>query len=609
MRQIDSIEVEGFKSFATRQVLPFRSAPGLVFVTGQNGVDEELGANAAGKSTIFDALCWCLYGKTPRLVNGPSLECWHTSGKRVSVVVRFTDGTEVVRTRGPISHTIDGAESADPAGEVLLGLTLQAFLSGVLMGQVSRWFMDLGATERVDLLSDVLELSEIDAARDHTVAKAKAARSSVAAAETALERQEAGLDSAQEALEEAEERSAGWSESHSERRTDLSARITEAKAQAQQTDAEAQKAGRKAEKWETRLEDIREDLTVVREEHAKVRDKVAQAQAKVHAYQREVRRAQAALEALPEEGAKCPTCTGVLASAHRVKAVGVLTADLDDAVDVFEQHKQEATEAEKEKAKWQDEVKDLEAEFQEAEAEVARLREVYRRKLSAREADERHAQTLERELDGLDGTADPYQGEIAKLRKRLKKSKLAIKDAEKELRAAKEEQAELEFWASGFADLRFWKIAEALDTLQVRVSQHLIAVGLRGWSISFDVERPKADGKGVVKGFSVFVTSPSSGGPVPWDSWSGGETQRLRIAVAAGIADLVRDHWGTEGASFEVWDEPTAHLSVEGVSGLMEFLAARAEARPVYVIDHRSLDFPFDQRVVVVRGADGAEIQ
>ncbi len=65
--KLQRISITGFRSFRTTQVLLLNKMyPGLWLVTGENEVEPELGANGAGKSSLFEAVHWALYGKTSR---------------------------------------------------------------------------------------------------------------------------------------------------------------------------------------------------------------------------------------------------------------------------------------------------------------------------------------------------------------------------------------------------------------------------------------------------------------------------------------------------------------------------------------------------------------
>lgn len=62
----------------------------------------------------------------------------------------------------------------------------------------------------------------------------------------------------------------------------------------------------------------------------------------------------------------------------------------------------------------------------------------------------------------------------------------------------------------------------------------------------------------------------------------------------------------------EVWDEPTKHLSPQGVRDLLECLQQRAHSRqlPIWIIDHTSYAYGgFAQSVTIVKDHNGSRIE
>jgi len=165
-----------------------------------------------------------------------------------------------------------------------------------------------------------------------------------------------------------------------------------------------------------------------------------------------------------------------------------------------------------------------------------------------------------------------------------------------------------EDWPKLFKELRLWVVDEALDELEIHVNSSLVELGLKDWQLEFTVERETASGS-ISRGFEIIVRSPESPAGVPWETWSGGETQRLRIACAVGFASLIRSRMPSP-PDFEVWDEPTAHLNTEGVEDLVAFMDERAEDRQVWIVDHRMLDSGhFDQTFTVTKTKNGSRIE
>jgi len=146
--------------------------------------------------------------------------------------------------------------------------------------------------------------------------------------------------------------------------------------------------------------------------------------------------------------------------------------------------------------------------------------------------------------------------------------------------------------------------------LELEANAALHSLGLEDWRMQFDVERETKAG-GVTRGFTVLVESPESDGAVPWEAWSGGESQRLRIACAIGLSNLILAQRGVD-FDLELWDEPSSWLTEEGVESLLQLLAdrARESRRKVIVADHRALGFGgFSRTVLVEQGKEGSTVK
>ena len=217
---------------------------------------------------------------------------------------------------------------------------------------------------------------------------------------------------------------------------------------------------------------------------------------------------------------------------------------------------------------------------------------------------------LDDQVDELDKEENPYAKQLAgsvQDRATVRTQHAAVL---RDLGESAEHAALLGFWVRGFKDVRLVLIAEALDQLALEVASSLSALGLAGWGLSFEVDRVTKSGS-VSRGFNVFVQGPGNDRQVPWESWSGGEAQRLRIAAQCGLANLIRSSTGASIA-LEVWDEPSAGVEAAGIADLLEALRTRAEAekRQIWVVDHHALgSAAFDGTVLVKKGRKGTEYE
>lgn len=93
-----SLRINNFLAIGSAKELRLKDK-GLVLIQGVNADDSSATSNGVGKSSIADALCWCLYGETARGVSGDAVVN-KVVKKNTSVSITLEDGkSEYVITR------------------------------------------------------------------------------------------------------------------------------------------------------------------------------------------------------------------------------------------------------------------------------------------------------------------------------------------------------------------------------------------------------------------------------------------------------------------------------------------------------------------------------
>lgn len=178
--KFDSITIENFMSFAMQELSFYDS--GKVLVLGR--IDESyVVSNGAGKSALFEALVWALYGKTVR--NSPVSTVIRSGAKKCSVVLRFrvVSGLEEVsyqversRTKsggsvvlkkfvGGQTEDISGSSVAETDGRIVevVGLSYDLFINSVFYGQGLPYrFIQETDRGKKEILEEILDLSWLD---------------------------------------------------------------------------------------------------------------------------------------------------------------------------------------------------------------------------------------------------------------------------------------------------------------------------------------------------------------------------------------------------------------------------------------------------------------
>ena len=620
--KLHRITITNFRSFKGEQSFHFPEEPGLYFMQGINELEPRLEGNGTGKSTIWDALLWCLYGKTSLGLKAGDVCNWEAE-KGAKVELDYSLNEHVLYTctrswkpnawtlRYEADHITDEEVidlTKDESNAILNDLRLEftPFLHCILMAQSQPMFLDLKHDQQAALFSEVMGL-------DHWIdfsAKASKKASAQDIKSRGLERQHAEVKGRIDAQQDFQ----GSIETfETDREFELSGYIKPYADGCEQLRV-LKVALQEAEALDTKYRDAYKDARYDMEDY---QEKVTKPAAKTYeALRRELAIACAraddasAEHRKAEETTECPTCkTPFNKVEHRKHADALLR----------KWHQAHTTELEKER-----EVADADAAMDSLGKKGTKLLEAFGRANDRLNSAEQSVQTQRMAILRVERELDQIEAEVEKIEKRVNPFLEVQEKAKVEGKRLREDLAALgvqldqsvekynlySFWVRGFKELRLQLIAEALTELEIEVNSCVTALGLVNWELRFQVDR-ETKGGSIQRGFSVQVQSPLNPKPTPWEAWSGGEKQRLRLAATMGLSNLIRSRMGVE-LDLEVWDEPSTALSPQGVKDLLEALEhrARQEQRVIWVVDHTAHSFGgFAGGATITKTRKGSSIQ
>ena len=150
------ITLSGFRTFLTEQTIELPQVPGLFLMRGINEVDNALDGNDVGKSTLWDAVYWGLYGETTRGLRAGQVISWGGDSAIVEQEWETDEGTVIVRRQqNPNGLCIDNNTAEQGDIDVAINLDKQEFLHSVLVGQFTPYFLDLSPTAKLEMLGGV----------------------------------------------------------------------------------------------------------------------------------------------------------------------------------------------------------------------------------------------------------------------------------------------------------------------------------------------------------------------------------------------------------------------------------------------------------------------
>lgn len=615
-----TLTLEGFGSFRNKQSFRFPQEPGLYFMRGENRLEPRLGANAAGKSTIWKALCWVLWGKTANGLKAGNVSSWGLK-KGTGVTLDFEGELNggwlqysLARTWKPNTWTLTNGMgdvvdlAKDDTNLVLdmLKLQFEPFLHSVYMAQRGEMFLDLPPEPKAALFSSVMDLT-----RWLTYsAEASARAADQDKVSRRLESDLAELKGRVEATdnrdleieaENFEQRTRDQlDEAHQEYNQVLRRSKAAKKDQDEADDAEAE-AFEECKKTKAHMEDAGD--------WAATKLKMLRAsEDRLISLTKEVEHAKAHIGSLVV-AKECPTCGAMPRPEELRRLIAEAKRAEDRAAEAVAKTKSCVEVLREEYNSAARNLDDAEIRHREA---IDRSKDASERLRNARmrhQTDEKRLDQLEDEVERLETVKNPFHALLQERKQGRDRAQEEFQQVRAQLDRSYEQHALFSFWVRGFKDVRLQLISEALGELEVEVNSELMELGLIGWELRFDVDAETKAGK-LSRGFSVSVLSPHNDERVPWESWSGGESQRLRLAAQCGLANLIRSRTGCD-IPLEVWDEPTEGLSEEGITDLMQALSERAarERRAIWIVDHRALGYGgFSGTVTVVRDEKGSRV-
>ena len=608
-----SLELRNFRS-VRHLLFKFPQGPGLFFMRGVNEVEPRLEGNGAGKSTLWDALYWVQHDHTPAGLRAGDVCMW---GEEKGVCVTWVfdvAGTQhtLQRTWGPRSWTLDGQDISkqDNPLQHLIPLSAQTWLCSVHMAQAQPMFLDLKPEAKATLFSQVVDAEQWLERSKRASARAADIDKLLRADEQTLARLEGELAALRR--QDPASLSRAWHQQQKEHLQHVEREYEAASVREKQLKADLQQVRDQLQELGNRIGDVELDGQDLLLERGGVptAEEVQRLRSSISVLQHQHRQAQEVMQELRGQQGTCPHCRQPVTQQHR-------NTVLAQQQRIAEQAQRERVQQEQELHRMVQEQECADKQLDEVEAKLHDLeRQEREAKFQERQLVEQQAQ-LQHTFDSLEARAAqlecqvcPHTAAEQQHQRQLTSISTQVEGLRQHVQQQQEQYMLCTMWARSFKELRLLQIAQALQQLEVEVNSRLVQLGLVGWSLHFAVDQETASGS-VKRGFTVRVSSPHNERTVPWEAWSGGEGQRLRLGAAMGLGDLVRAQTGCD-LGLEVWDEPTAWLSPQGVADLLETLAERAvlEGRQIWVVDHRTLGFGrFSGTCTIIKSSTGTRCE
>ena len=559
-----TISAENLFSWAN---LNYEVPKGISQIIGHNLDDKT--SEGSGKSAIFNTLCWVLYGKIPKTAKlDEVIKEGETYGKGS---VTFANGSKVVRSRRPNDlfilkegKELRGKDSKETQGfvETLVGLSFDTFCQSIYFPQnYEKKFITANESDKVKILSEIQNLEVFDKASKAVTLEIKGYLEKITTLKTKKTLLETQVENQSQTVENYKELLESFEASKSKSINRLDKQLTEISELMQETQDAFNKLSTKNPKRS--LEKIKgslQKLTIKEESIKQVLSNNLLKEQKKESLLKQI-------NLLKTQ--ECPTCGNLLSSKDSGKLIEELEKEVDQIV-----------------------IKNLD------KAELSKLEQT-RQALLKEELD------LIKEQSNLDKSSK-YLEDFYKIEKDLKieKEQLVISQSYKEksfleeaLKTYKELEEELqttsrklevlegnivtlEVLKKGFKEVKSMVFSNLLMELSVKSNQYLQKLFEVPINIRFYNETEEGNvGK-------ILTEVALSGKSRPLGLYSGGQLQRIKLAVDLAISDIVSRRLN-KTSNFRILDEPFKNLSQTSMEKAVELL--RDKEGSTIIIEHNQV--------------------
>lgn len=614
---LEQVKVQGFKSYDQEQVLDLTLLnTGFYFVTGINKVDEELEANGTGKSSLFDAISWCNFDKTPtnrREKNFVSL----TSKLPCKVELIYREGKNkfvLERCYKPKTLTLDGVSVSQEEVEDLLGLNFESFLHSVYISQFGQQFFRLSAREK---LTTIISIFQDKFEKIEKLSKVADIRKKKLDKEIQLIEQDQAYNTGKvETLQDEltkvsiERKETSYEQENSKykrllRQLEKSIERYQSKIKVgtnllHEFETELNEKKESLESYNDTLSQLQEDMRVLKVEESNLISRLDVLEEDRVAF----------IKALKNE--KCPVCLSTINKKILENKIIEIDGRMDAVEDKLDEIKEEKEGITKDRERLDKVYRKVKSELTEITNDINETKVVIDNTRTTLKVVEFDVKDAMNDLEKLQETNLSFKDRIVKLKAQIKELKEEIDICKMECQDAKRFYKVYDYWSlEGSKRVRLLLLQESLQELEISVNDYLNRLGMGNWSIKLELGR-ETKSKKFKDELSVLVKAPDTKLALPLEDYSGGEQGRLLLAGTLGLMDFIHMRKGIT-YNFELWDEPIQWLSKQGVEDLLEVLAERAEVfgKKILITNHSNFDASgiFDGIITIVKTKKGSKIR
>jgi DNA repair exonuclease SbcCD ATPase subunit len=609
--RIENIDIKDFCVIGNANIS--MANQGLVLVLGSNNDTDAADSNGSGKTTIFKALTWCLYGCTIDGEKSDGVIRKGASRTRVAIILidDQEESWEICRTRGsseklsvisPKGQVVESKDILQLQIEKLLGFDFHAFRNTVLYGQqdLSRFSSaHTSDSQRKDILHRILRTSLLKKCEKWSRSRLKALEKE--AMPVKIKAQEALAAFNEHDVDNLKNKELEWNEKHGARINKLKTQCCEKEEQLSRLKQELKTLPEKIAEVSKNLCEPgdhineRELLQSVKKKAEKSLAKAKETLAEC-AYSK--RLTKESLDLL--KGKKCLVCSSELTNEAPQAYINNKLSELEEVdKQIFELKKiRDKCEAQSKKTDFL--IEQIEKDVDEFNYLKSKLSELENKRTQISKdinIVEDVTILLNDSVKDQLSEVNPYEGSRQEAEKRIKQLSSRLAKINKLISLKEDEIAHFQFWVKGFSGqgLPSFVLDSAMPTLTERANHYLEILSDGDITMNFDTRttlksgevRDKINISWVIEG--IDDTTPSRG-----------QERKMEIATDLALMDLAETR---EGGSLDLLllDEVLDGLDQSGRARVIDLLhELQIRRRSIFVISHDPLMAEVFEKVITV---------
>lgn len=586
------LTIQNFATYRGKHVLDFPQS-GLISISGRNEISSSMNSNGVGKTSILNAIFWCIAGEPLRGGKLKKVACRHvTDPCIVSLEGESPAGPYLiergqrpnfvrVESGGEILHNQDAPL---PLIEKLLGFKVNSFRAGAVFSPAVEAFARFVTADHSEKIRILDEMNSYNFSEWEKNARSVLKTVSTAINEIDSKRitMESSLSSTEESLRVHRESKTRWKDSVTKQIDDLlqeSAHIDSEMALLEKKKVELEKRNKQ-------LAAYTKDKAAVRVLQ-KSREKIVSSL--VHADEKQKTLALRLLKIASNlKNGTCPTCTQSVDSELLESIEKTLAEGIGKLEKEMKEHQEASSKLESEidalELKWSTVLKTvgntpfssgvsyhLQTQISILQTEITQKSKWTERK---KIVTDKIANLKKSKWDGADLEA--------KFKSSVQKIQASLSSLASDLDKYQKQEKLLKYWVAAFGDrgIRIDLLKDSAEFFSERMTYHLgLLTGGEALSkTAFETQR----------GRDTLIIQPIwEFGADEYDSASNGQDRRFDLASFAALQDLAESRT-VFGFPIKAFDEPSDALDDTGKEMLASWIGEQASnsSRPVFVITH-----------------------